>query len=413
MSLDWDIGVKLSRILTRKYYEKLLSSHTEKIVYSFVPGGLTELIKSFGLFPFYPELCVLRQGLFGNSQKYIELSHEEGFSQDICSYVKCSLGMIEELPKPSLLLLSNSGCSTYVRWFEALKRKFNSEIITLDIPPLYDRKPSKAHIKYVTTQLIDLVIPKLERISGKKFDLEKLRSAFSLSFTSESIFSEIFDLARHSPSPIDAFFNGVYYVAPIFGFYRGSREALNYYLKLKKNLNYRIKNKIGHITPLGFQNEQKWRLVIDGPPPWGNFFDFWDIFIKEKATIVGSSYTKVGGAYMDSFRHDPQKPIESMAEYLLTTYTNRDLNERIRILCEEIIKFKAHGFIIHSTKSCDSFSAGAIFLMTELQKKTKRPGCFIESDILDKNYFSESNLRLRLHAFFRTLENNNGSVLWN
>ena len=130
---------------------------------------------------------------------------------------------------------------------------------------------------------------------------------------------------------------------------------------------------------------------------------FWKIFTKENATIVASSYTRVGGLYDEGFRHDPMNPLETMADYCLGCYTNIHLPGRVNLLEKYINEYEADGFIINSVKSCNSFSAGQLFILRELEKRTKKPGGFIESDLVDPRYYSKSNIENRLQSYFQML----------
>ena len=49
------------------------------------------------------------------------------------------------------------------------------------------------------------------------------------------------------------------------------------------------------------------------------------MFADEGAVVVASTYTKVGGVYDIGFRHDPDRPLESLADYCLGCYTNLNL----------------------------------------------------------------------------------------
>jgi benzoyl-CoA reductase subunit B len=99
----------------------------KKVVYTFVPGNLTELILSFDMLPVYPEINALQSGMRKKSAAYIREAEKMGHSEDVCTYVKCDVGMMlngnigptgEQLPKPDLLLLSYTGCFTFLKWFE-------------------------------------------------------------------------------------------------------------------------------------------------------------------------------------------------------------------------------------------------------------------------------------------------------
>ena len=76
---------------------KDLSMATElgkKVVYTFVPGNLTELILSFDMLPVYPEINALQSGMRKKSAEYIRDAEKIGFSEDVCTYVKCDIGMM-------------------------------------------------------------------------------------------------------------------------------------------------------------------------------------------------------------------------------------------------------------------------------------------------------------------------------
>ena len=105
----------------------------KKVVYTFVPGNLTELILSFDMLPVYPEINALQSGMRKKSGEYIKEAEKIGFSEDVCTYVKCDIGMMlkgnigptgEQLPPPDLLLLSYTGCFTFLKWFENLERLY-------------------------------------------------------------------------------------------------------------------------------------------------------------------------------------------------------------------------------------------------------------------------------------------------
>jgi benzoyl-CoA reductase subunit B len=117
-----------------------------------------------------------------------------------------------------------------------------------------------------------------------------------------------------------------------------------------------------------------------------------------------STYTRVGGLYEQGFRHDPDHPLESMADYCLGCYTNRNLPSRVDLISKDIIDFQADGFVVNSIKSCNSFSAGQLLMMKEIEKKTGRSGGFIESDLVDPRYFSAANIKNRLESYFQMLE---------
>jgi benzoyl-CoA reductase subunit B len=216
-------------------------------------------------------------------------------------------------------------------------------------------------------------------------------------------------MAKNKPSPIDAYFGGIYYIGPIFGAFRGTDDAVEYYQFLHYEIADRLAQGLGPVTPDGDMGAEKYRLVVEGPPNYTNFRQFWKMFYDEGAVVVASSYTKVGGVYDFGFRHDPDKPLETLAEYCLGVYTNRSLPMRIDMLANYVDEYQADGLLINSIKSCNSFSAGQLLIMREVEKRTGKPAAFIESDLVDPRYFSGANIKNRLESYFQMIEQRRAS----
>ena len=386
----------------------------KKVVYTFVPGNLSELILAFDMLPVYPEINALQSGMRKKSASFIREAEKFGHSEDVCTYVKCDVGMMlkgnigptgEKLPPPDLLLLSYTGCFTFMKWFESLEDLYPGvEIAMLHTPYQKDGEITKEMTEYMVKQLKDEVIPKMEKVSGKKYDETKLKKILENSVKTEDLIVKIFDTPKNIPTPIDAYFAGVYYIGPINIGFRGTPEAVEYYNELYKEINERIEMGLGPITPEGEIKEEQFRLVVEGPPNWTSFREFWKLFYDLGAVIVASSYTKVGGVYDMGFRHNPDRPLESLGEYCMNCYTNLNLPQRIELLEKCITDYHADGFLVNSIKSCNSFSAGQLLMMRKLEEKLEIPVGFIESDLVDPRYFSYANIKNRLESFFQMLE---------
>jgi benzoyl-CoA reductase subunit B len=316
----------------------------------------------------------------------------------------------KKFPDPDVLLLSYTGCFTFMKWFELLRDQYKCETIMLHTPYMGDGKISRHMTEYIVKQLKQEVIPKLERISGVKFDIDRLRENLKKSVKAEDDLVRVLQSAKAKPSPIDAFFGGIYYIGPIFGAFRGTDDAIDYYKFLRAEVEDRLAKGQGPVTPEGDMGKERYRLVTEGPPNYTHFRQFWKMFYDEGAVVVASSYSKVGGVYDFGFRHDPDKPLETLAEYLLTVYSNRNLPMRIDMLVNYINEYDADGLLINSIKSCNSFSAGQLLMMREVEKRTGKPAAFIESDLVDPRYFSASNIKNRLDSYFQMIEQKRASA---
>jgi benzoyl-CoA reductase subunit B len=410
-----DDSQRQQKAMIGEHYRRLAHAHEtgEKNVYTFVPGNLTELLRAFDLLPVLPEINALQSAMRGKSRDYIAIAEKLGHSEDVCTYVKCDLGMMksgnvgptgEALPNPDLLLLSYTGCFTFMKWFEILKQEYDCPVAMLHVPYQADGAITDAMRAYVVKQIREELIPALERISGRRYDEDRLKELLRNSAKAEDDLVFVLESAKHRPSPIDAYFGGVYYIGPIFTAFRGTEAAVAYYAALRSEIEDRIARGLGPVTPDGELKSERFRIVVEGPPNWTSFHAFWRMFADEGAVAVASSYTKVGGVYDTGFRHDPDHPIETLANYCMGCYTNLGLPARVAMLAKYVKDYEADGLLVHSIKSCNSFSAGQLMILREVEERTGKPGGFIESDLVDPRYFSAANIKNRLESYFQMIE---------
>jgi len=405
----------LQKDMLAEYFERVTTSPKagRKVVYTFVPGNLTELIQSFDLVPVYPEINALQNAMRKRSDSFIAEAERAGHSEDVCTYVKCDVGMSiggnigpsgEPIPPPDLLLLSYTGCFVFMKWFENLRTMYRCPVVMLHVPYQGEGMVTPEMRDYVVRQIRTELIPALEKVSGRPYDEEKLRERLRLSARAEDGLVRALASAKHRPSPIDAYFGGVYYVGPIFTAFRGTQGCVDYYDCLNEEIDERIRARVGPVTPEGPLGEERYRLVVEGPPNWTHFREFWKLFYDQGAVVVASSYTKVGGLYDRGFRHDPDHPLETLADYCLGCYTNLSLPSRVELLTRYVREYEADGFLIHSVKSCNSFSAGQLLIMREVEQRSGLAGGFLESDLVDSRYFSAANLKNRLESYLQMIE---------
>lgn len=412
--MNKDRSMVLQKEMIARHFERLEAAPEtgEKVVYTFVPGNLTELIRSFGALPLLPEINALQSGMRGKSRAYIAEAEKAGHSADVCTYVKADIGMLmagnvgptgTRLPRPDLLLLSYTGCYTFMKWFELLREQYDCPTVFLQVPYQGDGRLLPEHRDYIVRQLREDVIPALERVTGRAYDEAKLRGMLASSAKAEDDLVAVLHAAKHRPSPIDSYFGGVYYIGPIFSAFRGTEEGAAYYAALREEVEARVAAGQGPETPSGRLDDQRFRLVVEGPPNWTSFNEFWQMFSDEGAVVVASTYTKVGGTYDFGFRHDPSDPLGTLADYCGGCYTNHNLPGRIEMLVRYVREYQADGFLINSVKSCNSFSAGQLMILREVERRTGIPGAFIESDLVDPRYFSAANIKNRLESYFQML----------
>ncbi|MFQ5927109.1 MAG: 2-hydroxyacyl-CoA dehydratase subunit D [Terriglobia bacterium] len=400
-------GRDLQKKLLEDWYRRLGNAPRDgtPVAYLFISGNIGELLRSFGFELVFPEVNALQCGIKKVAGEFILKAEDLGYSSDVCGYVKNDIGLATSdnrgpfghLPKPDLLVCTYSGCNTYIKWFEALAEHYGARLFLLDVP--YRRtgeKERQEDLDYVVAQLEQLAEVCAE-ISGRPYDPDRLSRLLENSRAAEDFWVRILTAARHRPSPLDAFFEAVFFMAPIYVL-RGTRECVDYYEAAWKEIEERIEQRIGPVS------EERFRVVLEGPPPWPHFRNFWELFKRWGVCCVASTYSKVGGIWDFGLRHDPTRPLESLAEYAVNCYTNWDWTLRRQMLERYVSDYQADALVIHSVKSCRAFSVGQADVREYFTKVQGLPTLFVESDLADARYFAEAQIRNRIDAFFEALE---------
>ncbi len=398
-------GRDLQKEMLGQWFQRLSEAPArgEPVAYLFISGNIAELLTQFGFHLVYPEVTALQCGIKKVAGDFIVRAEELGYSPDVCGYVKNDIGLLHNgnrsplgtLPPPSLLVCNYSGCRTYVKWFEALAEFYQAPLVMLDVPYLRGDRIDPADLRYVVGQMEEL-IETCERMTGKRFDSDRLRADLAESAQAEDLWVKILESSKRTPSPFDAYFEAVFFMAPLYVL-RGHPDCLRYYQAAWAEIEERIALGLGPVA------EERCRVVIEGPPPWPHFRAFWEMFKSWGVVAVASTYSKVGGLYDQGVRHDPARPLESMAEYCMNCYTNWNLGLRRDLMHRYCRDFGADGLVIHSVKSCRSFSVGQADTREVFSKELGIPTLFIESDLADPRYFSAAQLKNRIDAFFEGL----------
>ncbi len=370
-----------------------------------ISGNCVELLEGFGAVPIYPEINALQLAIRHQSLEPILVAEELGYAADNCAYVKADIGAYlkgltpadGKLPVPSLVLCNFVGCNTYIKWFEHVAELQGAPLYMLDVPFLRTDEPSHADIDYVVRQLKE-VVGRLEEITGRKFDHDRFREAVRCSSRVEELWSKIKHLAKLTPSPFDAYFDAITLMGPLY-VYRATPEGVEFFEVALKEMEEKVAQQ------QGLYDSEKFRVVIEGPPPYPYFRTFRDMFAKWKACAVASTYSTVGGLWEFGARHDPERPFEAVALHMLAqNVTNRNYLQRYDQIERYVKDWHADGLIIHFVKSCRLFSAGQGDMRDYFTRTLGVPTLYLESDLEDPRYFAEAQTRNRIDAFFEALE---------
>jgi len=363
-------------------------------------GGPVEPLYAMGVLPFYPENYGAMCGAARTSVPLCEAAEKKGYSRDLCSYALTDIGSsfigkgpLGLLPKPDFLVCANNICGTVIKWYELQARAFRVPVFFLDTPFVHDE--IHAHtLQYVEQQMREY-IEFLERQVKRPFSERHFHQVASRSFEAITLWKETLDLSRHRPAPFAAF-DAFIHMAPIVTL-RGTRWAVWYYRKLKKEIEGRVKKGEG-----AFAHEEI-RLIWDNIPIWYDIRNLSKILSSHGAVLVADTYTSAW--VLD--RLDLSQPLKSLANAYATIHLNLGLEYKIKKMVSMMEKYGADGFIMHSNRSCKPYSLGQYDLKREVSKATGRPGLIIEADHTDSRSYAPKQVENQIQVFLEIVKGMN------
>ena len=365
-------------------------------------AGPSELLRAFGFKVYFPENHGALLGATRTAGDYIPTAAKLGYSSDICSYLTADIGSyltktspllthynLKEIPKPDLIVYNTNQCREIQDWFSFYGNEFNCPVLGIE-PPRYLNKVTKIDIENVSNQFKNM-IPVCENISGVKFDLDLFKQTLSHSLNAALLWKQVLETAKYSPAPI-SFFDSTIHMGPIVVL-RGTPEATKYYSTLLNELKENINNGIGIIE------SESCRIYWEGMPIWGKLKYLSNLFIKNNAAVVASTYCNSWA--FDDF--DVDSPFESSALAYTKIFINRSEKAKLEMLTDLIKDFNIDGIIFHESKTCFNNSNGSFGMPLRLKEKTGVETLVIEGDLCDLRFFSEGQTTTKIETFIEQI----------
>ncbi|MHC4547385.1 MAG: 2-hydroxyacyl-CoA dehydratase subunit D [Planctomycetota bacterium] len=401
--------------LVRQWFEELTATAEAggHAAYVFVMGSFAEILRCFDLPLVFPEINSIQTAVRHAAHEYLDEAEDYGYSPDICGYVKADVAVqlrkgghpMGRIPAPTVAVLTNA-CNTYIKWAEIWERMHQARVFTLDVPGTRTAgKPSapgsedfECDRRYVEAQIREL-IGLCEEVTGKRFDIDRLREVLSYCNDMSRAWKRVLELNRSRPAVFNALTDGTVYLGISNG-YRGTKEGSDYFKQLVEELEYKAEHHIGTLT------HDRYRLTFVGVPCYPIFRRFNELFSEWDGTFVCSTYLWfASGGTNVGFEYDLAHPLESLSTGSLITV--RDAMDSMfhhdRVIGSMIDQFGVDGVIYHPIKSCRTVSTGLADGRRALMGAHDIPTLFIESDMMDRRVVSEAQLKNRVDAFFEGL----------
>lgn len=397
----------LGKFMADYYYELDNAAKTgEQKVAWCTSVGPAEILRALGFLVYFPET---HSAMLGSSRMATELipkANAIGYSPDICSYLTADVGAyldkvsplskvfegIQGPPKPDVLVFNTNQCRDVQDWFAFYGQEYNVPVLGVH-SFVGVQEVEESLIQSIASQMKGL-IPPLERISGKPFDLERFKATVALSRECSDLWKQVLDTATAVPSPI-TFFDGTTLMgAAVVG--RGTQRANDCYRILLKELNQRIRNGQGAVE------DERFRIYWDGMPVWGRLSAHAKLFASLKTNVLASTYCN---SWIFSAL-DPDDPFDSMARAYTELFIVRADDPKEAYIRRMLEFFHVDGIVYHDAKTCPNNSNCRYGMPQRIEKLTGIPSLIINGDLNDLRLISDEQTKTNVEAFIEQLAEN-------
>lgn len=353
------------------------------------------------------------------SQLCWEAVESRGFARDLCSYLRNYLGSMfinrfyfgGEFPKPNFCLSFHT-CDSHAKWYQLVTEHYGIPYFTIELP--LGSEPERLPLKhaYLVNQL-NAAIEWMEKVTGKKYDDEKLIEAVKNEYDSVTLWGDICLLNKAIPAPLDIKTMLSLYIICVL--IRHRKESADFYKELKAEIEGRVAEGIAALST------ERCRILDDSQPLW-SFLDMYRYMEQFGAAIVGSLYLfSLAGNYEEkpdgtwvvkkSLEERGMVPEtrEQALKILAELYLERPINKaefapHLKSLAMEMLvrEFRCQGVTIHLNRGCELTSLGVMENRLALLKKGI-PVMTYEGNMGDRREVNRQEILDRVEAFMESL----------
>jgi len=409
--------------LRRAYYTRVQEAHDRGEFVAWTMWGVPEeILYAMDVLPVlvenYGPICAAKQ----IGPYFCEIAESDGFSMDICSYVRTGLGIAKKMyelgePPPEVpyggmgtpdMLIGNAQfCDNRFKWLQQLGRYLDVSYFGYDIQEWpygwdYNDEGLKKHfIDHYYAQLQRLVAF-LEKVTGKKLDKNRLSEALANWMKVQRLFYEACQLRKHHPNPLPAQDSATLAFPNLH--MKCWPETIDFYQKVYDELKYRVENNLSTMP------EEKYRLLWHLIIPW--FYIGIYNWLEQEFGATTISPTYEGGEVPDEDIIDYDFPLESIARKMY----NRGwaVNGMLRGFggglqsVQFVVDYDIDGVLSMLVASCRAttnlYQTWREFTDAFNQRGLMVPTCAIEADMVDTRTYSDALVKDRIRAFMDTVD---------
>ncbi|MFC1895756.1 benzoyl-CoA reductase, bzd-type, subunit O [Thermodesulfobacteriota bacterium] len=351
----------------------------------------------------------------------LEATERAGFARDLCAYTRNYWGSIildkyalgGSFPKPDFrwqthVCCTHAKCDAVASYLEGA----GIPCYAIDIAVGHYSTDKEHKVRYLVDQMHD-GIEWLERVTGRKYDDERLYEAVLNELRSAALWAEICTLNKNIPAPLDE--KTMFTFQALHTLMRETGELVDFYRQLKDEVEDRVAKGIAAVPV------EKCRLVSTSQPPWA-MLKVWKYIQQYGAVSVGSLYTFTLSTPWDIGEDGslvPLRPPEDrgirlgnreealqvLAELnmsILSYYPFHDFDPVNRIMVKFVEDWHVDGVMMHLNHGC--VASGLGFL--EGRRRLLEAGVPVtsyEGSVADERELDEARILNRLDVFLESL----------
>ena len=397
------------------YYDRINHAHDygEFVALSML-GAPDEVFRSFGVWSTlaenYGPLCAAKQV----SGYFCEVAEGDGFSIDLCSYLKVGIGYLSRTAREGkvpaeapyggmgqidMIVTPTLFCDGRYKYPQAARRY-------VDMPTfVYDQRDLswwKADEAVVVKRCVDNMYQRLkelvaflEKTTGRRFDEAKLAEHISLWMKSHRLFHDTVALKKCHPNPIPS--QDSFSVCFPNLHFKGTQECVDYYQAFYDEVKDMVEKGIGAVP-----GEEKYRIYWMGLPPWYYLGIF--NYLQERGVSTMDSTYDAGDMPAEPNLSNPLYAIAKKAYdgvwFVSGQMRRQNTIERLR---QYVAEYDIHGVITLMATTCRA-NTTLLHHRRLINEHMGVPVLNLEADMSDVRSFSEVQVRAKLNAFLETVD---------
>lgn len=357
-----------------------------------------EICETFGLKIMYPENHAAAIASKKGAIQFCEEAEALGYSSDLCSYARISLGFLQrdsdfghglDVPAPDFLCVANNICTTVVKWYENLSKTLNIPLILFDVPYNTDKEFSASKITYMREQLQG-IIDQFENITHTSFDYKKFHEVMATSSKNSKLFEQALDLiGATKPAPANGF-DGYNFMALMI-IARARPETTEILQKFIDEMKNRIEKGI-----TTFKGQERYRILYDG-------ITCWPYLSYTSKTLSDMGINTVASVYTDEYTSQFDD-LDTLVKAYASTNNAQGIDMALKRRNKMLDKYQCDGILCNVARSCKPWIGIMFEIERQLQKTRSIPYTTFDGDQADPRIFSKAQYETRVQGLQEIME---------